>query len=54
MIRLNVRAVHQKRSLGLHLTVLQRRRLKIADQVTGARRGVLGPRHPGTEPGHGI
>jgi hypothetical protein len=52
MIRLRVRAVHQKRGLGLHLAVLQRRPLEIADQVTGARRGILGPGHPGVEPGH--
>jgi hypothetical protein len=35
MIRLQVRAAHQKRGLGLHLAVPQRRRLEIADQVTG-------------------
>src|SRR5689334_11291815 len=38
MIRLQVRAVHQKRGLGLDLAILQGRRLEIADQVTGARR----------------
>ena len=36
MIRLQVRAVHQKRGLGLHLTVLQRRRLEIAAQARTA------------------
>ena len=52
MIRLQVRAVHKKRGLGLYLALLQRRRLGIADQVTGARRGILGPGYPGVEPGH--
>src|SRR6266446_2280200 len=52
MIRLQVRAVHQKRGLGLDLAVLQRRRLEIADQVAGARRGILGPGHPAVEPGY--
>src|SRR5713101_7535910 len=52
MIRLQARAVHQKRGLGLYLAVLQRRRLESTDQVTGARRGILGPGHPGVEPGH--
>ena len=52
MIRLQVRAVHQKRGPGLDLAALQRRRLEIADQVTGARRRILGPGHPGVEPGH--
>src|ERR1700730_1044074 len=44
MIRLQMRAVHQKRGLRLDLAVLQPRRLEIADQVTGARRGILDPR----------
>src|SRR6266478_2502496 len=52
MIRLQVRAVHQKRGLGLDLAILQRRHLEVADQVTGARRGILGPGHPAIEPGH--
>ena len=51
MIRLQVRAIHQKRGPGLNFAVRQRRRLEIADQVTGARRRVLGPGHPGVEPG---
>src|ERR1700730_1036953 len=34
VIRLQVRAAHQKRGLGLYLAVLQRRRFEIADQVT--------------------
>ena len=51
MIRLQVRAVDQKRGLGLDLALLQRRRFEIADQVTGARGGILGPGPPGVEPG---
>ena len=39
MIRLQVRAVHQKRGLGLQLAVLQRCHLRIAYQVAGARQG---------------
>jgi hypothetical protein len=34
MIRLQVRAVRQKRGLGLYLAVLQRGRIEIIDQVT--------------------
>src|SRR6202011_2332213 len=52
VIGLQVRAVHQKRGLGLDLAALQPHCLEIADQVTGARRGILGPGHPGVEPGH--
>ena len=37
MIRLQMRALHQKRSLGLDLAILQRRRLGIADQVIAPR-----------------
>ena len=52
MIRLQVRAVHQKGGPGFNLAVVQRRRFEVADHVTGARRGILGPGHPGVEPGH--
>jgi hypothetical protein len=53
VVALEMRAVHDKRGLGLYLAVLQRRRrLEIADQVTGARRGILGSGDPGVEPGH--
>src|SRR2546429_8885180 len=45
MICLQVRAVHQKRGPGLNFAVLQRRRFEIADQMAGARRGILGPGH---------
>ena len=34
MIRLQMRAVHRKRGLGLYLAVLKRGRLEIIDQVT--------------------
>jgi hypothetical protein len=47
MIRLQVRAVDQKRGPRLDFAVFQRRRLAIADQVAGARRGILGPGDPG-------
>ena len=40
VIDLQVRAVHQKRGLGLHLTAFQRLGLEIADQATGARWGL--------------
>jgi hypothetical protein len=46
MIRLQVRAVHQKRGTDLDLAVLQRRRLEIADQAAGARRRILGQAIP--------
>src|ERR1051326_8139301 len=49
-IRLQMRAVHQKRGPGLSFAVLPWRRFEIADQVTGARRRILGPGHPGVEP----
>jgi hypothetical protein len=51
MVRLQVRAVYEKRSWP------RPRRspacaFEIADQATGARRGILGPGHPSVEPGH--
>ena len=47
-----MRAVHEKRGPGLSLAVLPRRHFEVADQVTGARRRILGPGHAGLEPGH--
>jgi hypothetical protein len=52
MIRLQVRAVDQRRGRGLDLAVFQRCGLEISYQVTGARRRTLGPGRPGVEPGH--
>jgi hypothetical protein len=37
-----MRAVREKSGVGLHFAILQQRRLKIADQVTGARHLALG------------
>jgi hypothetical protein len=54
MIGLQVRAEHQKCGLDLDLAVLQRPYLEITDQVTGARRGILGQAIPLSSPGHRI
>src|SRR5207248_5480828 len=52
VIRLQMRTVDKKGSPGLYLAVVLRRRLEIADQVAGARRWILRPRHATVEPSH--
>src|SRR5947209_10642834 len=49
-IRIEMRELHQECGLGPNLPAVEQRRYQVADQVTGARRRVFGPRHAGVEP----